>query len=156
MESPPTPHPTPPATGQVPARSHYSLRPQAGDHLLPDDMAHAPFPVYFRKLRIRSGRTQTDLARLVGLSVSTLNYAEKPKPSRKYNTPSREIVLELTKWVCFTIFERDALLYKAGHAPVIDWMQHVLAARREHSQTVGEAAPTETSGYQQTTFLPLV
>jgi len=119
-------------------------------------MAHAPFPVYFRKLRIRAQLTQTDLARLVGLNLATISYAERPKSSRKYNLPSRETTLKLAHALRLNSYERDALLYKAGHAPVIDWMQHALAARREHGQAVREEATNTTSGYQQTTFLPLV
>lgn len=110
---------------------------EEGDQLLPTDMAEATFSVYLRKLRVRAGIAQTTLARMVGVSREHISYQErarKDKPNRPLPSVSRDSMLRIAHELRLSIYERDALLFKAGLAPVVDWMSVAMRESPTHKE----------------------
>ena len=79
----------------------------------PGRRAPAPLGNLLRHWRHSRGRSQLDLALLLGVSPRHLSFIETGR-----STPSREMVLHLADGLDVPLRERNALLLAAGYAPV--------------------------------------
>lgn len=92
--------------------------------LLPTDMEKASFGTYFAKLRIRSGLSQSKLAEAVGICQGSVANVESMGVKI-----ARDTLLKVAEVLNLNEYERDALLFKAGKQPVINWMMVWLKAQ---------------------------
>lgn len=106
--------------------------PKPEDALLPDDREHAPFGVYLRKLRSRAGIAQLTLAQRVGISAEFMRQLEfRESAYIRQRTATRQTILQIASALNLTPIEQDALLYKAGLAPVYNWMERYIRNTEE-------------------------
>lgn len=116
-----------------PGKRTYRLVPKEKDRLLSTDITDADFPAFLRKLRLRAGISQEGLARLAGLTRQHISYLEiRHAATDRVATTRREVLLRISHILRLGVYERDALLFKAGKAPVVDWM--VVAIRESPIQ----------------------
>ena len=77
-----------------------------------------PFGALVRKLRIRIGLSQNQLARLAGVDPAYVNRLERA-PEDSTSVPSRKVVLSLWKALDGGDQDRERLLVAAGHVPEV-------------------------------------
>ena len=71
------------------------------------------FAATLRRFRLRTGRSQNALGRVVALDASYIHRLE----SGERDTPTRQVVDALARALALTPEERDTLLFAAGYVP---------------------------------------